>query len=506
MTTADRAGADASASPDTTHPTRPCAPASLRMPRACVVNLGCRVNRVECDWMERALLAAGCELVEQDEADVVLVNTCAVTGEAQAKTRKAIRHLLGLPRHPRVLATGCAANLFPEELESLGDRVRVVTDKDAVVGAALDCPRAPEPAPETPSGGPDAAGAGQPSPDGESPVPAAQAIGLERLRRGIKVQDGCDNRCTYCIVWRARGASRSVDPAQIADQVRAVVSEGAREVVLTGINLGRYRYLDPSAPDGAAVGLGDLLRLVAQTAGPGVQIRASSIEPPEVTPDIVSAMAELRGQVCAHLHLPLQSGCDATLARMGRTYDTRAFAEVVGRARVALPGLSLSTDVIVGFPGETDEEFERSLAFCRQMRFSKMHVFRFSPRPDTPAATMAGQVPAGVAHRRSQRMRELAEQLRADDARSRVGTVERMLVERLDASGRAWGTTASYHRSVLECDGPSSAGTPTCGATTCELDACEPSTCEPTAPGTGLVRVRVVGYDERLRVLRVALA
>ena len=212
-------------------------------------------------------------------------------------------------------------------------------------------------------------------------------------------------------------------------------------------------------------------------------------------------MAELRGQVCAHLHLPLQSGCDATLARMGRTYDTRAFAEVVGRARVALPGLSLSTDVIVGSPGETDEEFERSLAFCRQMRFSKMHVFRFSPRPGTPAASMAGQVPAGVAHRRSRRMRELAEQLRADDARSRVGTVERMLVERVDASGRAWGTTASYHRAVLGCDDPSSSGTPACGAT-----ACEPSTCEPTAPGTGLVRVRVVGYDERLRVLRVALA
>lgn len=495
MTTADRAGADASASPDMTHPTRPCAPASLRMPRACVVNLGCRVNRVECDWMERALLATGCELVEQDEADVVLVNTCAVTGEAQAKTRKAIRHLLALPRHPRVLATGCAANLFPEELESLGVRVRVVTDKDAVVGAALDCPRAPEPAPATPSDGPDAAGAGQPSPDDESPAPAAQGIGLERLRRGIKVQDGCDNRCTYCIVWRARGASRSVDPAQIADQIRAVVAEGAREVVLTGINLGRYRHLDPSAPDGAAVGLGDLLRLVAQTAGPGAQIRASSIEPPEVTPDIVSAMAGLRGQVCAHLHLPLQSGCDATLARMGRTYDTRAFAEIVGRARAALPELSLSTDVIVGFPGETDEEFERSLAFCRQMRFSKMHVFRFSPRPGTPAASMAGQVPAGVAHRRSQRMRELAEQLRADDARSRVGAVERMLVERVDASGRAWGTTASYHRAVLECADAASAGAPTCGATTCELDA----------PGTGLVRVRVVGYDERLRVLRVAL-
>ena len=160
----------------------------------------------------------------------------------------------------------------------------------------------------------------------------------------------------------------------------------------------------------------------------------------------------------------------------------------------------------MGFPGETDEEFERSLAFCRQMRFSKMHVFRFSPRPGTPAASMAGQVPAGVAHRRSQRMRELAEQLRADDARSRVGAVERMLIERVDASGRAWGTTASYHRAVLGCDDPSSSGTPACGATACELDACESSTCEPAAPGTGLVRVRVVGYDERLRVLRVALA
>lgn len=267
------------------------------------------------------------------------------------------------------------------------------------------------------------------------------------MRRGVKVQDGCDNRCTYCIVWRARGESRSVDADEVMRQVRAVVQDGAAEIVLSGINLGRYRCC---GEDGARLDLADLLHLVCDAAEGHAQVRASSIEPPDVSPRFVEALARRRNIACAHLHLPLQSGCDATLARMGRTYDTQAFVQTVAMVRQSLPDLSLSTDVIVGFPGETDEEFEQTLAFCRDMRFSKMHVFRFSARPDTPAATMPHQVDPRLAQERSLRLRALADEMRAADARLRIGTDERVLIERVDASGTGWGTTESYHRVHVE--------------------------------------------------------
>lgn len=457
--------------------------------RACVVNLGCKVNRIESDDIERSLHEFGCELVDEADAQLVVVNTCAVTGEAQAKTRQAVRRAAWLPQRPLVCVTGCVANLFPEELAKLGERVVVVTDKQAVAATALaslasegpaagECPQAPAvpaaaPIPETLA--PEA-----PEPPAPTVAHGHEAPTYEtRLRRGVKVQDGCDNRCTYCIVWRARGASRSVALPQIEGQVRQLLAEGACEIVLSGINLGRYLWHDPNRPEDGPLTLDGLLRRVAHITGERALVRISSVEPPEVTPALAQAMAELRGHVCPHLHLPLQSGCDATLARMGRTYDTAGFARVVATVRAALPELSLSTDVIVGFPGETEEEFEQTLAFCRQMRFSKMHVFRFSARPDTPAASMPDPVDPRVAHERSVRLRALADELRAQDARSRVGTVEPVLVERTGPDGSARGTTASYHRVRLEPAAPAS-----------------------PSPAPGLTHdARLVTYDERTHLL-----
>lgn len=393
-----------------------------------VVNLGCRVNRVESDRITKDLAASGLRLVPEDEADLVVINTCAVTGEAEAKTRKAVRHAAGLSKHPLVAVTGCVANLFPAELEALGDNVRVFPAKASLARDALAVWDAEVPR-------------------GASPCDRAadhRLHGAFRSRRGVKVQDGCDNRCTYCIVWKARGPVRSEPLDAVERQVAQVLDEGADEVVLSGINLGRYRTSDES---GGVVDLGGLIERVCSLGAR--MVRLSSIEPPDLSASILSAMAGHPNEVAAHLHLPLQSGCTSTLRRMGRNYTAQEFAQVVRSARDVLPNLSLSTDVIVGFPGETDDEFEESLAFCRAMRFSKIHAFRYSARPGTAAAGFPDQVPPEVARTRSERLRALGDELRASDAAARVGTVEAVLVEYVDPDGTARGTSASYHDVVL---------------------------------------------------------
>ena len=405
--------------------------------RVCVVNLGCKVNRVESDCMESAFVDAGATLVPEADADIVVVNTCGVTGEAQGKTRKTVRHAAAQPRRPLVAVTGCVANLFPDELAALAPNVHVYPNKSTLAAEVLAAWQ----------------GIAGVAARAENAV-LSQPHGAFRSRRGIKVQDGCDNRCTYCIVWQARGPVRSEPLAAIEQQVRRALSEGANEIVLSGINLGRF-----CAPDetGQPVDLAGLLDRIC-ALGPE-SVRASSIEPPDLTPVVVGAMARHGARVAAHLHLPLQAGSDTVLARMGRHYITAEFAAAVAMARDVLPQLSLSTDVIVGFPGETDEEFAQTLAFCRSMAFSKMHVFRYSARPGTPAAAMDDQVDPRVARERSEALHALATELRQADARSRVGTCENVLVEYVDPDGSARGTSASYHdvivpRGAHECAKP----------------------------------------------------
>ena len=468
--------------------------------RVCVVNLGCKVNRVESDWMESAFSEAGCILVPEDQADLIAVNTCAVTGEAQAKTRKAIRHAAALPQHPLVTVTGCVANLFPKELESLSPRVHVLPNKQTLATESLNLLEQsrkesfPSPATFIRSGniehsqqdlysGAESACEGDgPHPPSRVPQPlrgedclsrggcgpSPQGARVFRSRRGVKVQDGCDNRCTYCIVWRARGASRSMPLPSIEAQVRQVLAERADEVVLSGINLGHFRATDET---GREIDLGDLIDRVCRLGAR--MVRLSSIEPPDLTDSVITALARHPEAVCAHLHLPLQAGSDSVLARMGRHYTTAQFATVVERVRAAVPHVSLSTDVIVGFPGETEAEFEETLAFCERMAFSKMHVFRYSARPETEAAAMPCQIDPRTAQKRSERLRALASDLRKHDALSRIGTVERVLVERIDAHGAAHGSTASYHDVVLPAGNH---GLTAPGLATVELQAVAPGT------------------------------
>ena len=373
--------------------------------RVALQNLGCRVNRVECDLIARELVDAGCAIVDAPAADVVVLNTCAVTAEAEAKTRKAVRRMARLPQAPWVVATGCVATLFASSLAELSPRVVTVADKRQVVARVLELTRDTPACAEAPAGE-----AGE--------THAVTPTG--RTRPGIKIQDGCDLRCSYCIVWKARGPSRSLSAAEVERQVSAAIGAGAREVVLTGINLGCY--------DSDGLTLAGLLdRLLEKTDIE--RIRLSSIEPQDVGEDLLGLMERSDGRVAPFLHVCLQSGCDATLRRMRRAYDAASFADVVDRARAHMPDVALGTDLICGFPGETDAEFDESLDFCRRMGFARMHVFRYSRRPGTPAAEAAGQVSADVSAARALRVRDLARGMRSRAMEALDGSVQRVLVE-----------------------------------------------------------------------------
>ena len=375
--------------------------------RVAFVNLGCRVNRVELDAIARELAGYGAEVADEQTADAIVVNTCAVTGEAEAKARKAVRHAASLPGGPVVVATGCVASLFAGELEALAENVAVEPNKSevaALVASKLGLAK-----------GLEAPGASRAEAPGHAVTPTG------RMRPGLKIQDGCDNRCTYCIVWKARGAARSTSPTDVLAGVKALVEDGAKEVVLTGIDLGRYEC--------EGLGLAGLLERILSETSVG-RVRLSSIEPAGVTDELLRVMAASNGRVAPFLHIPLQSGCDATLARMGRPYTSAEYLEVVQRARKALPGVAIACDLIVGFPQETDEEFAESIATCERCGFAKMHVFRYSRRPGTPAASMEGQVVPEAAAQRSRAMRELASRLRSDFVASLVGTEQLVLVER----------------------------------------------------------------------------
>ena len=393
-------------------------------PFVSVVNLGCRVNRVESDRITADLARLGCCLVDQEDADLIVINTCAVTGEAEAKTRKAVRHALGLPRNPLVLVTGCVVNLHAGELTALSDRVIAEPSKIDVAARAAR-----------------ALGIEGRSAHPTEIDPHDLAGLLGRSRLGIKIQDGCNNRCSYCIVWKARGPERSVPVESVLAQVREAEAAGIPEVVLTGVNLGAY---DGADAHDAHVEIDELLDRILTQTGIG-RVRLSSIEPMDVSRRLIERMAAAGPRVAPFLHLPLQSGCTATLKRMRRPYTAEEFAETAAMIRELLPDIALSCDVIVGFPGETDAEFEESRAFCEQTGFSRMHIFRYSARPGTPAATAPDQVEPVVMAERAAALRELADASASHDARSRIGCTERVVLEYGNR-----GTLGCFHRVVVD--------------------------------------------------------
>lgn len=377
-----------------------------------VVNLGCKVNRVESDAFASSLDAHGAKSCDAADADLIVVNTCTVTGEAEKKTRKAVRGALRANDRATVIVTGCAAAIDKDTFLAMDPRVRVMGK--AELASSIDAG----------AWGLDAAAHGPALPVGEG----------YRTRVGVKVQDGCNNACTYCVVHVARGKATSVDPREVVSQCRALASAGVKEIVLTGINLGSYGWRDEGA--GEATGLADLLRMLLKETADlhkdgeySVRFRVSSVEPRDVHDDLIEVLATAGGRVCRHLHLPLQSGNSKVLREMHRPYNAEHFEAIVANLYERVPELSLSTDIICGFPGETEAEFEDTLRVARTCRFSKIHVFPYSKREGTPAAARIDQVPPGVKSDRAQRLRDLGDLLRDKEREVRKGTRELAVVE-----------------------------------------------------------------------------
>lgn len=341
--------------------------------------LGCRCNQLESAAMETILHSHGHSIVNEDP-DVILVNGCAVTAESMRKSRQAARHLQKRWPAARLAVCGC----WPQ-----ADASQAAECGAFLVGGSG--PRLPflealERLAETDEPGyTDLTDAPLKRRSFECLPPA---VPEGRTRAFLKAQDGCTNFCTYCLIPYLRGPLRSLPLEQAAEQAESLQALGVREVTLTGIELASYQY-----------GLAELIETVAKAA-PALRIRLGSLEPRCVDEDFCRRLAAIPG-LCPHFHLSLQSGCDATLRRMGRRYDTARFAESVRLLREYFPNCGLTTDVITGFPGETQAEFDETLAFLRKCRFSHVHVFPYSERKGTKAATMPDSVPKAERERRA---------------------------------------------------------------------------------------------------------
>ena len=360
------------------------------MPKVAFTTLGCRLNQAESDSMAEDLAASGLVTAAPGETpDVVVVNTCTVTREATKASRMAIRRAVRAHPDAKVVVAGCYAVSDPDE-------VRAIEGVDLIVGND-EKERFAEVLGATPL-----------------MAPVLQIGGLRkppslpyRVRANLKVQTGCDEWCTFCIIPKTRGPLRSLDEDHLIDEARAKVAAGARELVLTGVHLGKYTY--DSGGDESS-----LIRLFARLLDiSGVwRLRLSSILSRHLNDEVLAFMAG-EPRMCRFLHVPLQAGDDGVLDAMHRPYDIEEYMDSIRRTKQALPGVALATDVIVGFPGETDAAFEKTMDVVAEVAFSKLHVFRYSARPDTAAAEMTNEVPSQVKKERSKVLIDLGNRIRA---------------------------------------------------------------------------------------------
>lgn len=396
--------------------------------RASFFTLGCKVNQYETEVLSRRFAAAGFDLVQGHEpgCDVYVVGSCTVTAEGDRKTRQMVRRFKRENPGAVVVLTGCYPQAFPEEAAA-------ITEADIVTGA-----RARSDLPELVlrflreherivSITPHERGE-------EFEACSAADFGL-RTRAFLKIQDGCDNWCSYCIIPAARGPVRSKPLPDLQKELSTLAAAGYREVVLTGINLSNY---------GREWGLhlSDAVAAACETQGI-LRVRLGSIEPDLMTPDEIARLAACGSKFCPQFHLSLQSGCDATLARMNRHYTAGEYRAVAEAVRERFPLAALTTDMMVGFPGETAEDHAESLRFAQEMGFAKIHAFAYSVRPGTRAAVMPDQVPQGEKRRRCAELMTVAAGLRSTALAAMVGCTESVLFEERGAHGHT-GYTPNY--------------------------------------------------------------
>jgi threonylcarbamoyladenosine tRNA methylthiotransferase MtaB len=412
------------------------------VPTVALMTVGCKLNQYESEGIAEAFEEGGFEVVPFSErADVYVVNTCTVTGRSDYRSRQMLRRASRRNPSALVVATGCYAQREPGALSSMPE-VRLVVgnaEKHAIPGLIAE---------HLTSGG-------RPPSDVDvfvSPLRGRsfEAFDIRRFRGHtrafLKIQDGCDRRCSYCAVPDARGPARSRPFRDVVDQAARLTANGYREIVLTGVHIGSY------GADGGGPGLPELLSALEEVPGLA-RLRLGSVEPNELSPGLAAAILR-SDKICRHLHVPLESGSDATLARMGRAYTRSDYAEAVGRITGRDPRAGLGADVMVGFPGETEEHFEETVALIEELPFTYLHVFSFSPRPGTPAAEMGGAVPGVVKKRRSLALRELGHAKSLAFRRTLVGERLEILVEerRGRRGGRLTGLSSNYVRVEIEGD------------------------------------------------------
>ncbi len=363
--------------------------------------LGCRLNEAELETWSRDFQTLGHKLTrELNDADLVVVNTCAVTGEAVRKSRKLIRRVQRNNPAAKLVVSGCYASLNPADTSGI-DLIINNQEKDRlveIISKQLNLHTMPEMATEP----------------GENSL-----LTRGRQRAFIKVQDGCRYRCTFCIVTLARGEERSRPALDIIDEINELHATGVQEVVLTGVHIGGY---------GSDIGsnLFQLIQtLLKETGIP--RIRLGSVEPWDLPENFWSLFENSR--LMPHLHLPLQSGADSVLRRMARRCSTADFRQLIKQARVQVPHFCATTDIIVGFPGETDDEWQQTLAFVEQMNFSQLHIFSYSPRPGTKAAELPGHISREIQKRRSQELHHLGQQSKQSNQQANLGQAFPVLIE-----------------------------------------------------------------------------
>jgi threonylcarbamoyladenosine tRNA methylthiotransferase MtaB len=407
----------------------------------CLLTLGCKLNQADSEAIARDLLAAGCQVVDRPAAaDAFVINTCSVTHVADRKARHLARLARRLSPGAPVIVTGCY-------VETAGPGLRAAMNADLILGndekpsiaARLTRLGACQPGRVADAG---------PRPDRATPL---------RTRAFLKVQEGCNDVCAFCIVPRSRGRERSVPVEELVSAVRAREEEGVQEVVLTGTQLGAYRPAHQTDRGNGAAGSGPrvlLQALLAETAVP--RLRLSSLQPQDITPELLSLWEDPR--LCRHFHLALQSGSDTVLCRMRRRYTAGDFRRALALIRSHVPDAAVTTDVMVGFPGESEADFEETYAFCRQAAFAGLHVFPYSRRPGTVAARPPladDQVPEPVKRVRTRRLLALGRDLRADFEERFRGRVMPVLWEsaRPTKGGLLWeGLTDNYIRVFTRSD------------------------------------------------------
>lgn len=399
------------------------------------VTLGCKTNIYESEAMAELFKERGYEIIRGGAADICVINTCSVTGTGAKKSRQQIRRARHENPNGIIAVTGCFSQTEPEVVRELGadiiignsGRLKIVElteqaiggKKSNIVGDILSEHEYEE-----------------------LPITKSQS----RIRANVKIEDGCNNFCTYCIIPYARGPVRSRPIENIVRETKSLAEHGYKEVVLTGIHIGSYgRDINPEK-----IGLIDVIEKINEISGIE-RIRLGSIEPVLITSDFVRRAAALQ-KLCPQFHLSLQSGCDETLKRMNRRYTSGEFFKAVQLLRDNIKDTAITTDLMVGFAGETDEEFDKSYAFCKSIGFSQMHIFKYSIRKGTRAETLPNQVPENIKDERSRKMLTLAEDMKRSYYVSYIGKELRVLVEQERTNGLYHATTANYMDVLVPAD------------------------------------------------------